>query len=55
MRSVLQRRFGKFFKEELELKDLELSQDLRRAGPLTVTRADAERGWLLMAWRRASP
>jgi hypothetical protein len=55
MRTVLQRRFGKFFKEELELKDIELSQDLRQAGPLSATRADGERGWLLMTWRRVLP
>jgi hypothetical protein len=55
MRTVLQKRFGKFFKEELVLKDVMLAKDLRRAGPLVATRADGERGWLLVTWRKGSP
>jgi hypothetical protein len=54
MRKVLQKRFGKFFKEELVLKDLELSENLRQAGPLTATRAEGDRRWLLVTWRKGS-
>jgi hypothetical protein len=54
MRTVLQKRFGKFFKEELVLRDVELTKDLRRAGPLTATRAVGDHGWLLVTWRKGS-
>jgi hypothetical protein len=52
MRTVLQKRFGKFFKEEMILEDMELEGDLKKAGPLMVTGAQAERGWLTMTWRK---
>jgi hypothetical protein len=52
MRTVLQKRFAKLLKEELVLKDVELSTDLRQAGPLVATRAQADRGWLLVTWRK---
>src|SRR5207237_10071212 len=42
MRTVLQKRFAKIFKQELVLPNLELSQDLQKAGPLVATRAEAE-------------
>jgi hypothetical protein len=52
MRTVLQKRFGKFFKEEMPLQDIELSKELEKAGTLVAARAEAERGWLLMTWRK---
>jgi hypothetical protein len=52
MRTVLQKRFGKIFKEELEITDMELPDDLQKAGPLVATRAEADRGWLLLTWRK---
>ena len=54
MRTVLQKRFGKFFKEEMPLQDIELSKGLEKAGPLVAARAEAERGWLLMTWRKGA-
>ena len=44
--------FGKFFKEEMELQDMELEGDLKKAGPLMVSGAVADRGWLSMTWRK---
>jgi hypothetical protein len=52
MRTVLQKRFGKFFKEEIVLKNIELAKDARQAGPLVPERADGDRGWLVVAWRK---
>ena len=53
MRTVLQKRFGKIFKAELPLADIDLPSDLQKAGPLAVTNAAAAHGWLLLTWRRA--
>src|SRR5262249_44668384 len=52
MRTVLQKRFGKIFTPEMDLESMELSGDLAKAGPLATTRAEADRGWLLIAWRK---
>jgi hypothetical protein len=52
MRTVIQRRFGRFLKEEIELSDLELADDLKKAGPLTAVRVEPDQGWLLVAWKK---
>ncbi len=52
MRSVLQKRFAKVFKEEMEVPDVILAGDLAKAGPLAADTAEVTRGWLLMTWRK---
>ena len=52
MRTVLQKRFGKFFLEEMVLQDLDLTGDLKKAGPLVANSVDADRGWLMITWRK---
>ncbi len=54
MRTILQKRFGKFFKEEMPLQDMELTGDMKKAGPLVATRAEAANGWLLLTWRKGT-
>ena len=51
--ALLQKRFGEVFPEELSANDLPLLQQLPRVGPLVTTQADAEHGWLVLAWQRA--
>ena len=55
MRTVLQKRFARFFKEEVILEPLELPDELKSAGPLVATRAETANGWLLMTWDRGVP
>lgn len=52
MRTILQKRFGKIFKQEIVFEPLALPDDMEKAGPLEVTHAQAERGWLNLAWRQ---
>jgi hypothetical protein len=52
MRSILQKRFGKIFKQEIVFEPLALTSDVEKAGPLEVIYAQAERGWLHLAWRQ---
>jgi hypothetical protein len=55
MRTVLQKRFAKVFKEEIVLTDMELPKELQKAGPLEASRAVGKDGWLLITWRRTAP
>ena len=54
MRTVLQKRFAKIFKPELELTNVELPKDLAKTGPLVATRAETAQGWLLITWRKGA-
>jgi hypothetical protein len=52
VRRILQRRFDKVFKSEIEIPDLPLEGELATAGPLPLNELVARRdGWLLAGWR----
>jgi len=52
LRRILQKRFGRVFKEVVEIEPLELPGDLAVAGPLPLEQLDARRdGWLAVGWR----
>ena len=52
VRRILQRRFDKVFKSEIEIPDLPLEGELASAGPLPLNELVARRdGWLLAGWR----
>lgn len=52
LRRILQKRFGRVFKEVVEIEPLELPGDLAVAGPLPMEQLDARRdGWLAIGWR----
>jgi len=52
VRRILQRRFDKVFKSEIEIPDLPLEGELAAAGPLPLAELVARRdGWLLAGWK----
>ena len=54
LRTILERRFGKFLKEELTPKNLVFAPEDRQPVSLQLTRWNSTRGWLLMAWKDVS-
>jgi hypothetical protein len=54
LRTILERRFGKFLTEELTPKNLIFAPEGREPVALQLTRWDTARGWLLMAWKDVS-
>jgi len=54
LRTILERRFGKFLKEELIPKNLVFAPEGRQPVALQLTRWDSTRGWLVMAWKDVS-
>ncbi len=54
LRTILERRFGKFLKEELTPKNLVFAPEGRQPVSLQLTRWDSTRGWLVMAWKDVS-
>ena len=52
LRRILQKRFGRVFKDVVEIEPLELPGDLAAAGPLPLKQFQARRdGWLAVGWR----
>ena len=52
LRRILQRRFDKVFKSEIEIPDLELQGELAAAGPLPMNELVARKdGWIVAGWR----
>jgi hypothetical protein len=52
LRRILQKRFGRVFKEVVEIEPLDLPGDLAVAGPLPMEQLEARRdGWLAVGWR----
>ncbi len=52
LRRLLQRHLGDLFQEEFELDEIELPEDLKKAGPLLPTQFETSGGWLLLGVRR---
>jgi len=56
LRRILQKRFDKLFKPEIEIPDLPLQGELAAAGPLPMNQLTARRdGWVVAGWRQADP
>jgi hypothetical protein len=52
IRRILQKRFDKVFKDQIEIPDLPLEGELASAGPLPLAELQARRdGWIAAAWR----
>jgi hypothetical protein len=56
VRRILQRRFDKLLKSEIEIPDLPLEGELAAAGPLPLNELVARRdGWIAAGWRKKDP
>tara|TARA_Y100000385_G_C13040396_1_gene614991 strand:- start:1149 stop:1520 length:372 start_codon:yes stop_codon:yes gene_type:complete len=52
LRRILQKRFGKVFKEVVDIESLELPDQLAAAGPLPMEQLEARKdGWMAIGWR----
>jgi len=54
LRTMLERRFGKFLTEELTPKNLVVAAEGREPVQLQLTRLETTRGWLVLAWKKAA-
>jgi hypothetical protein len=53
VRRILQRRFDKLLKADIEVPDLELQGELAHAGPLPMQQLEAHNdGWIVAGWRK---
>ena len=53
LRRILQKRFGKVFKEIVDIEPLELPDQLAAAGPLPIEQLEARKdGWMAIGWRK---
>ena len=53
LRRILQKRFGKVFKEVVDIESLELPDQLAAAGPLPMEQLEARKdGWMAVGWRK---
>ena len=56
VRGVLRPRFERLFKEEIDVKDLQLKGELAKAGPLPMHQFEAyDDGWIVVGWRAKDP
>ncbi len=56
LRRILQKRFGKVFKEVIDVEPLQLPGQLASAGPLPMEQFVAQKdGWLAVGWRQRDP
>jgi hypothetical protein len=56
LRRIIQKRFDKLFKSEIEIPDLTLQGELAASGPLPMNQLASRRdGWIVAGWRRADP
>lgn len=56
LRRILQRRFDKLLKPEIEIPDLPLEGELAAAGPLPLNELVARKdGWIAAGWRKKDP
>jgi hypothetical protein len=52
VRTLLDKRFAKLFKERLVIGPLSLPEGLARSGKLVPARVDSGNEWLVLSWRR---
>ena len=56
VRRILQRRFDKLLKGDIDVPDLELQGELAHAGPLPMHQLEAHNdGWIVAGWRKKDP
>ena len=56
LRRILQKRFGKVFKEVVDVEPLKLPGQLEQAGPLPMEQLVAQKdGWVAVGWRKRDP
>jgi hypothetical protein len=56
LRRILQKRFGKVFKEVVDVEPLKLPGQLEQAGPLPMEQLLAQKdGWVAVGWRKRDP
>lgn len=53
LRKLLEKKFGKVFKQKFEVDEIKLPEDLKNAGTLVSTQVQADSGWLVLTWRHA--
>src|SRR5262249_28825645 len=52
MQQLLIRKFGKVMKPEFVMDEIQLPENMRKAGNLITTQVESNNGWLVLAWRR---
>jgi hypothetical protein len=52
LRKLLEKKFGKVFKPKFEIEEIQLPEAIEKAGVLATTQVEADKGWLVLAWRR---
>ena len=56
VRRILQRRFDKLLKSEIDIPDLPLQGELAQAGPLPMHQLESRGdGWIVAGWRKKDP
>ncbi len=55
LRTLLEKRFGKIFTEELVPEELVLPGRWENAGKLALTRWEISNGWMILGWKRVPP
>lgn len=52
LRKLLEKKFGRIFKEKFEIDEIQMPEALEKVGVLATTQVEADKGWLVLAWRR---
>ena len=52
LRKLLEKKFGRIFKEKFEIDEIQMPESLEKVGVLVSTQAESDKGWLVLAWRR---
>jgi hypothetical protein len=52
LRKLLEKKFGQVFKPKFEIEEIQLPEAIEKAGVLVTTQVEADKGWLVLAWRR---
>jgi hypothetical protein len=52
LRKLLEKKFGRIFKEKFEIDEIQMPEALEKVGVLATTQVESDKGWLVLAWRR---
>ncbi len=55
LRTMLDKRFGKFFEKQMTPKNVVVTAEGREPLELSLTRWETARGWLVLAWKKVPP
>ncbi len=50
LRKLLERKFGRIFKEKFEIDEIQMPEKIEKAGVLVSTQVESDKGWLTLAW-----